>query len=318
LVVRRIASGAAHANWPAFVAALSTTGFEQTGAPGGASAGHSHARVLKADGPRNARTLVLACDGPGTPLIVKREPVVGPLARLRSALGHTRLDRHWRGAEALDRAGVPTARCLALLTQRARRGLDRQAPATWLVMERLDGPTLLELIARAQAPHAARPAGPAHPTLSPCEQHAVARAVGLRLARLVACGLANRDAKPSNWIVTRNAGGELVPAVIDCVGLRRATPARVARMLAALVIEPIGVGVPIRRTLMLRTLTAFLDPAGASDQSPAVPAGRGGSPRRPTRPQPCELWHRVARVVESHLARPGGARPSINPLASTP
>jgi len=252
-----------------------------------------HVRTLKHDGPAHNPALVLTTVLLNQRVVLKREPLTSALARLRARLGLSRADRHWRAAAALAPANIPTAQCLALLIEHAPA--TKSGAATWLVMAHVEGPTLLELIART---HSHAHAHAHAPTMPPRAQHQLAADIGHTLARLTACGIANRDAKPSNWIISPTRG----PTIIDPVGLRRATNKRTVHMLASLIIEPHGVGTPIRRTLLARALHAYL---AAIDTTHPAPRHRFK-----------RLWHRVAVHVAAHLARTGGT-PRVSPLPPT-
>lgn len=249
-------------------------------------------------------SLLLKRDG-GTSVhrarILGREVVVkvwelGPKARLQAALGDTHALRHWRGAARLRKAGIATAWTWALL-----RGRLEGRSVEVLVMEALHGKTVLQHLADDD--------------LSVRDQHALARAVGRYIVTMERHNLFNRDSKPSNLIATPDAGGEPVVAVIDCVAIRRfrhsygplamllfrrglrRIPSN--RMLASLVIEPLGSGLLPRRALMMRVLRALPDIA---------PAGR-------------DLWCRVRRSqwteVSTMVQAHGDPTPRVNPLSSS-
>ncbi len=191
--------------------------------------------------------------------------------RVKNALRAGRADRHWRNAAWLYRRGIGTAKCVALAT-------DRSTPARrWLVMEHVPGATLLEELASA----------------SVRRQHQIARAAGGQLAEFAARGVYNRDHKPSNLIV-REACGDTDLSVLDCVAIRRGR--RPERMMASLLIEPAGCGVPVRAALAMRALREFV---GASWE---IPHWRRDRHR---------LWHAVADMVRAH----GDPTPRVNPLA---
>jgi tRNA A-37 threonylcarbamoyl transferase component Bud32 len=192
--------------------------------------------------------------------------------RFKAMLGSSRGRRHWRGAAWLERHGIRTARCHVLAWSER---------CEWLVMEHLEGSTLLQHLAAG--------------TLGVRQQHAAARAVGDTLARIEASGRSNRDSKPSNLIVLDAESTQPTIAVIDCIALRPLLPAgplraaAIARMHASVVLEPIGCRCPIRGTLLLRGLLA------------------GGGSRR----QIARRWAAARRLVEAH----GDPQPAINPLA---
>jgi tRNA A-37 threonylcarbamoyl transferase component Bud32 len=250
---------------------------EDAGAWAGALGGGawlSSARTLKAEG--GARVLAASLLGRG--VVVKVREIRGPWARLKCALGRGKGDRHWRGAALLTGKGIATARVFALA-----RGRLGGRECEMLAMEHVHGPTLLRVM------DAARRGGAGAPGVR--EQHALARAVGLQVARMGE--LFNRDHKPSNLIVR---GGEIV--VIDCEGVRRAVIPGAARMFASLLIEPTGCGVPPRRSLRMRAVLAWAE------------AGDAGGGRAAHRAAAREAWAEAARVVSRH----GDPTPRVNPL----
>lgn len=230
-------------------------------------------QVLK----RDQATLVVAATLLGRAVVVKRWTLRG-MSRLKSAMGAGRGVRHWNGAAWLARHTIPTARCLAL----AHDSLDGTR-RDWLVMERLAGQSVLEMLAGGAT--------------SPRRELAVARALGEQIRHMIAHGRFNRDHKPSNLIVLEASDATPHIAVIDCVAIlptARAGGAGAAmeRMLASLVIEPLGVNIPPRRSLMLASLLAAVGQDGA-------------------RASARTLWRAVAARVAAH----GDPVPRINPLA---
>jgi hypothetical protein len=141
----------------------------------------------------------------------------------------------------------------------------------------------------------------AMPDLPASAQRHVAEAVARLACRLAHEGRVNRDAKPSNLIVTslHQTGAHL--AMIDCADLRRCPrddEGAVVRMLASGAIEPMGVGFTSRRAIQIRAVRAAaetLDP-----QNPKALARR--------------LWRQVAAAVRAH----GDPTPKDNPLRSHP
>ncbi len=152
--------------------------------------------------------------------------------RLKSFLRCSRAFRHWRGAAWLAEHGFRTAACYSLLRGRVTwrgPGIDKEI----LIMEALPGKSVLHHLADRD--------------LGVGQEHALARALGRMLADLARAGAYNRDGKPSNLIVTRTDPPEI--AVIDCVAIRAARGASMPleRSAARLLIEPRGVGCPVRR-----------------------------------------------------------------------
>jgi hypothetical protein len=169
-------------------------------------------------------------------IVFKSRPV-GAWDRLRLTFGYAPEHRHWAGAEAVLAAGVDTARPLALAIVATDAG-----PRAVLALEKLDGPTLLDVLARHEA--------------SPVLAAEAGRLAGL----LSNAGWYNRDAKPSNWIVRSVDPPRL--AMIDTVGVRRGRDD--AAMLASMLIEAIGTGVAPPPPLSLAALRAFVGTAGGS------------------------------------------------------
>jgi tRNA A-37 threonylcarbamoyl transferase component Bud32 len=192
-------------------------------------------RELKHDGD----TTVLAAVVDGRPVVLKRWRLGTVGSRLKALVKMSRGWRHWRGAERLEKAGVRTAKCYALVTQRGEGG-----PWQWLVMEFLTGKTVLQHLYDKD--------------LTVRQEHAVARAIGRDIRKMNERRFTNRDHKPSNLIVVScdERGAEV--AVIDCVGLVGLIRG-IRWTLMSLVLEPIGCGAPPRLTLRLRALRSMLD-----------------------------------------------------------
>jgi len=237
------------------------------------------ARVLKEhEGGR-----VIAAEIGGKGVVLKAWPSRGLKRRVQRLTGTTRGHRHWQGAERLARAGVATAKPLLLTTAR----LDG-APVVALVMERVEGSTLLAHLADG--------------TMSERDGDALAAAVGEQVGLIVRSGLFNRDHKPSNLIVSGVGGGRASVAVVDCVAVRRSRGRRLrpmARMIASLLIEPAGVGSP----MPMPTVQAIFESAVAA----AFPAASDDLRRRLT-------WV-VVRLVGKRVAAHGDPTPLHDPLA---
>ncbi len=171
---------------------------------------------------------------------------------LKIAARESQLHRQWRGTELLARAGIPTATGLALWSGRE----DGQVVVV-AAFERLDGEDLIHLYERGVL------------------TGRLAREAGRLAGQVLRAGLFNRDQKPSNIIAL--ADGRL--AVVDTVGVRRLRPGErlalrtrsqhspAVPMLASLVIEPIGVRRPPRRTLCWRGLQGFAAAAGIDERA---------------------------------------------------
>lgn len=214
----------------------------------------------------------------GRPCVVKCLRLDTARRRLQAAMGMSPAWRHWHGARWLRAHGFSTAETWAIV-----RGLRDGEPVECLIMQFLPGESVLEHMAMLDLP--AR------------RQHQVASAVARLACRLAHEGRVNRDAKPSNLIVTslHETGAHL--AVIDCADLRpcrRDDEGAVARMLASAVLEPLGVGCLSRSPVLLRavrTAGEALEPASA----------RACAKR---------LWRRVEQAVRTH----GDPTPAHNPL----
>lgn len=199
-------------------------------------------------------------------VIAKSMSLASQRDRAKAAARHHRLWRQWRGSEQL--AGiVPTAPLIALY-----QGERDDLPVLTLLMGRVPGPTLLDQLAKDQADDLAGP-------------------VGELLGRLIRHRLYNRDPKPSNLIVAAQG-----LTTIDTVAIRRTIrPVRsLTRMLAALVLEPTGVGSSPSRAWLTRAVASAVDRAGLGCDPAAILA-------------------RVDAVVAGH----GDPTPRDNPLSTT-
>ncbi|GMV25120.1 MAG: hypothetical protein AMXMBFR58_11510 [Phycisphaerae bacterium] len=195
------------------------------------------AAQLKIDG----SAAVWRADLAGRSVVIKTWAMRSFADRLKLACRMARGDRHWRGARWLLDNGFHTARPLVLATDRGPAG-----PRQWLVMEYLDGPTVLDCIIDG--------------TLAAKDEHGLARALASQVSEMVALGRFNRDHKPSNLIVTGVGTASPRVAIIDCVAIRKCRRfdfSMMRRMLASLYIEPLGLGAPPRRSLCMRALTSI-------------------------------------------------------------
>ena len=208
-------------------------------------------------------------------VVLKTEPVRGIWNRLRQVSGTTRLHRHWHNAARLTTTQTfPTARCLGLLGWKASSGKQMLT----LVMDALDGPTLLEVMAQARTRNG----------LTTRTQHQLAHAVGERTRAMLDAHLTNRDHKPSNIVVTGLDPVRL--ALIDLVGVRPAGARGVdlVQPASSLVLEPLGCGVLPRASLRMRAFRAL----------------------EPDRDRRKQLWRAVDARVHAH----GDPTPRDNPL----
>lgn len=223
--------------------------------------------------------------------MIKVRPLHKRFARLKVSMGLGRADRHWRAATLLAMKRIPTAQpyCQGIVW------IDGTMCEV-LAMRALDGPTLLECIAMS-----------ARGELDVGTQHALAAATARLTRDLRIAGLFNRDHKPSNILVTSCTPTAAELALIDCVGISRdwisIEDGNTEKMYAKLLIEPIGCGVPIRRTLLMRAINELWKGDSTIDRA---------TRRESTR----EFWEFVGAVVQSH----GDPRPKVNPLThiSTP
>lgn len=227
----------------------------------------------------------------GREVVVKCRVLGTPGRRVKSLLRQGHGDRHWRAAARLAMKRIATATPVVL----AGAVIDGQ-PCELLVLEYLDGPSLLEVLSAVAAGH-----GP-----GPKSQHAVARAAGASVVALLDGRLWNRDHKPSNLIVLGLESGEPRIAVIDCVGIRAYGRLGIdemegEHMAASLMIEPTGCGCPPRRSLWMRALHATLD---GHLRSPRARADRHAELRA--------VIETVRGLIESH----GDPRPRHDPLGT--
>ncbi len=275
--ILRVASGESAAAWSAALNEAAWFGSSQ---------------VLKEDSGswvRRARVM-------GRDVVVKCRALNTVGRRVKHVLGMGHGGKHWRGAELLRRALVRTAGTILLARGRVAGGA-----CELLVMEYLDGPTLLECLRDA-----------ATGRMAVKDQHAIARAVGSQMSKMG--WNFNRDHKPSNLIVLGAENSTPEIAVIDCVGVRFRQVLKTERMLASLVIEPTGCGVPPRRSLMMRVIRSHqeelekcYDPADEQDE---FPAGPPETPRQRVRSLTHLEWRKAEAIVRSH----SDPRPRVDPL----
>lgn len=247
----------------------------------------SGAATLAADAPASIASLngwvgrVRAGQGEA---VIKVRPLHKRFARLKVSIGLGRADRHWRAATLLAMKRIPTAQpyCLGIVW------IDG-VMCEVLAMRALDGPTLLECMAMS-----------ARGELDVRTQHALAAATARLTRDILVAGLFNRDHKPSNILVTSCTRTAAELALIDCVGVRRDwTQIDVyEEMCSKLLIEPIGCGVPVRRTLLMRAVTELCKGDSKLDRAKHREWIRA-------------FWEFVEAIVQSH----GDPRPKVNPLA---
>lgn len=251
-----------------------------------------NAAVLKREGLSD----VLRAELLGLRVVIKRRTRSGLSDRIKWVCGQSRHHRHWRGAEWLLAHGFGAARPLVLAV------VGKQE---WLVMEEVEGKSLLQVIADGG--------------LSVRDEHQLARDVGRHLSALGKAGHFNRDHKPSNLIVERRRLGEKLSwkpkqpgrdgfsiSIIDSVAIRRGKEP--VRMLHALAVEPLGLRTLPRRSILARVLLSMFE---ADYELPGLDADEM---RQITKGVRREMWDRVAESLRLH----GDPTPRTNPLAPTP
>ncbi len=216
------------------------------------------------------------------PCVLKCSPMTSLSMKIRHWTRSSPLWRFWYNARWLRHAGFAAAEPLAIV-----RGHDAAGVAVeCLIHAYVPGQTVLAHLAEGD--------------LSARRQLQVSSEIGRLAARLAAAGRFNRDAKLSNLIVTSLHKTGVHLGMIDCGDIRncqRNSPHAIARMLASGYIEAIGCGLPLRRTLCLRALTAAL----------------AGNKQHFTRSDTKNLWDMVKQIVESH----GDPTPKDHPIASS-
>ena len=232
---------------------------------------------------------------PGQPepvrLIVKSRSLTTLRTRLQHAVGLSRAARQMRGSRLLRAAALPAAPCLATATRiTASQRLDV------LVMELVPGTSLLHHLASSE--------------LTIPQQLVLADRMGSLVADLAHANLFNRDMKPSNVIIAPDH----TPVIIDTVAIRtirggRARNTARVRMLASLLIEPIGCNVRPRGTLIYRVLRA------ECQTTLARTLGRAPDPSLHTRRVLKALIRTTAKRVHKLLSTRGPFEPMVNPLA---
>ncbi len=238
------------------------------------------ATVLKEDAGswvRRARVM-------GRDVVVKCRALNTVARRVKHVLGMGHGHKHWRGAELLIEAAIPTGRPLALLRVR----VDGRT-CELLVLEFVPGSTLLEFMDNI-----------AHSRSIPIrEQHRIADAVGALSLKCMRANLYNRDHKPSNLVVeSADATTKPIIHVIDCVAIRRLhlDDSGMTEMLGDLAIEPIGCSCFPRRALWMRAIRRIVSeyPVSAEVRRHAM----------------ISIIQDAAVGVEQH----GDPRPRVNPL----
>jgi serine/threonine protein kinase len=212
----------------------------------------------------------------GREVVIKIRSRRGVIERLKLAARGSRGFREWHGASRLIELGFQAARPLVLAHNGHRE---------WLVMEAVPGKTLLRHTADRD--------------LHVSEEHAVARELGRHISALRKAGWFNRDFKPSNIMV----GLDRSIICIDCVAIRRGGDAP-HRMLHALAIEPLGLGMLPRKALLARVVWSMVeaDFEGSNEDAGALRMAKWATRRA--------FW----RLVQESLRRHGDPTPRTNPL----
>jgi len=236
---------------------------------------------IRADGDCTVWRTHLTLDGQPREVVLKTAELPTLIKQAQSWLGLSKSFRQWRGAELLNAHGIHAARGLAIL-----RGRRDEHLLEMLVVEPLDGPTVLQLLTADD--------------LGVRQQHALARAVGSLFAELIKAGIRVRDPKPSNIIVTGWKDGTPALALVDTVDVVRAEMEPLA--ITKAYFEPAGLGCTPRRTLLYRALRAMCDAGPAQTQPGSIP------PRQRVR----ALWD----WASAEMARHGDPTPTDNPLAT--
>ncbi len=237
--------------------------------------------VMKSEGGSWVRRATMM----GREVVVKCRELGTVWKRVKFGVGMGHGAKQWRGAERLMKAGIATGRPLVM----ARAVVDGRVCEV-MVLEFVEGKTLLEILDEVK-----RGVGP-----GVREQHAIARAVAETVVKSAKGGFYNRDHKPSNLIVRRDADGRWDIAVIDCVGLKWRAPVDDSGnewMFAALMIEAIGCGCGPRRALWARVVMSL----GWTN---------GGRERVRLR----DLREEVVEQVELEIKVHGDPRPRVDPL----
>lgn len=243
---------------------------------------NTEARLLKATEETSVWRVPVRLPGNMTVGVVKCQRLTVK-RRVQSLLRASRAHRQWDGARRLLRAGIPAARPMVILQTKGR-----SKPIETLFLQNLNGPTLLEYLARE------------HATMLETRRMdaAVIHAVATLLRRMQKARLYNRDGKPSNLVLTRldaTPGEEAAEiAVVDTVAIerRRWTREALVRALADLYTEPLGCDCAPSNRACMRLLVEL--------------APREGRRRR----------HALFRDVRREVLSRGDPTPKDNPLAA--
>lgn len=249
----------------------------------------SSARCLSEKPGRAVWRVVLDLPGGPEELVVKVCMHRSIVDSARSVAHLGRLQRQWRGAARLSRKGFGVARGLALLRGRAGgRSCDV------LVMASAPGVPLIDLMASPGS-------------LGVRTEHEIARLLGELVSLLDGERLHSKDLKPSNILVDLNTE-DGVPALTiidsDTVGHRPDHP------LLPLVLEPMGVGVLPRRSLLARAVKSWAWHEWLNAPYDTLEREIGG---RPEHELARRAWAELEVLVEGH----GDPTPRHDPLERT-
>ncbi len=236
---------------------------------------------------RTEESSVLRCMLRSRDLVLKTCRSKGVKGLLQGLSRSGRSHRQWQGSEWLRSIGVASPNCVAIV-----RGNRDGVSVETLVTEYVPGHTLLWQIAR----------GVVHDDPESPGSRAIAYAVGRDMAQIIKSGRYNRDHKPSNLVVTHAAPPIASISTVDAVAI---LPVKlkdrvdgIARMIASLLIEPMGSGHPMPPAFLRRIVESLahemVDAANVESWTH-------------------ELTARAERLVESH----GNPTPEHDPLVGT-
>ena len=158
------------------------------------------------DAPENPSHRVVLAPSASGDLLAKRDELALPRRFLYALLGRpARSLRAFRLGLALTAAAVPTARPLALIERRARRGRWESC----LVLERLDAPHLWDFLL-AELPQAADRSA---------LMNRLVPALAATISQLHRAGFRQRDLKATNILVGKRPDDELVVSIVDFEGM---------------------------------------------------------------------------------------------------
>ncbi len=243
------------------------------------------ARCLSEKPGRAVWRVVLGLPGGPEELVVKVCAHRSFVDTARSVAHLGRLQRQWRGAARLSRKGFGVARGLALL-----RGRTGGRSCDVLVMASAPGVPLIDLMASGSCPVRT--------------EHEIARRLGELVSLLDGERLHSKDLKPSNILVDLDTEDGAVALTIidsDTVGHRPAHP------LLPLALEPVGVGVLPRRSLLAEVIKSWAWHEWLNAPYDTLEREIGG---RPEHELARRAWAELEALVEGH----GDPTPRHDPL----